>query len=106
MRAGQLNKRVTIKRNNRDTRNEFGEVEPTDVVVGTVWASVKPMSSKERVYGSQVSNEITHLVEMRYRADVAADYFLEMDGRTLRIDAVFNVDEKDKSLQLQCKEID
>ena len=104
MRAGQLRNFVTVKKYVRSTRNEFNEIEATESVVAQVWASVKPISSKERVYVSQVRGETTHLVEMRYRADVQPDYFIEHNGRTLKILSLVNVDERNERLELQCVE--
>ena len=108
MKAGKLKHRVTVKRINRDARNEFNEVEPVEVTVAEVWANVKPIKQAERLYGGQVTADTTHLVSMRYNELVNGhpDYFLVVNGRTLQITGIVNVDEANKELEISATEGD
>jgi SPP1 family predicted phage head-tail adaptor len=104
MKAEKLNKRVTIKGIDRSTRNSFNEVVTSETTVATVWASVSPISERERLQGQQVGSEKTHRVEIRYRDDVATDNTLVYDGRTFRIVGIVNPNEGREKLVIDCIE--
>lgn len=97
MKAGMLDKRVTIQAPSEGAQNEYGEpVEPW-ADVATVWASVSPLNGKELTFARQRQANVTHEVRMRYRSDltITPANRLKMGNRVLHIESVRNEAEAD-----------
>ena len=74
----------------------------------TVWVSVTPISGKERLAAAAVASELTHRVRMRYRSDVTSRMRLVLvnrGNRVLKIVSVVNEGERDRYLELLCREV-
>jgi len=70
----------------------------------TVWAEIEPISGREYIEGRQDRGELTHVVTIRYLAGVRPDMRISFEGRYLKIAAVRNPEERDRSLELDCTE--
>lgn len=81
MDAGQLDRRVTILR--RSLRNTPGSNEQREQFdeLATVYAKVEPMSGREFFQASEVYQEETLKVTIRYRQDVNEKDRLSYRGR-------------------------
>lgn len=64
--AGDLKYRVTLQRQ-VNTVNALGEEVPQWVDVVTVWADVRPLTTRQWVAAMQMQTSITHEVIMRWR---------------------------------------
>lgn len=87
MRAGALDRRITIERaivGDDEFNNPVENWEP----IGRVWASKEDVRDSERAIGKQVGAEITTRFQIRYSSEMATlnpkDRIL-LDGRTYDI---------------------
>lgn len=69
-----FNRRVAIQ-SPAGSRDAYGERTTTWSTVATVWAAVMPVSAKELIAAGAVHGEVSHRVQVRYQAALAA-----MDG--------------------------
>lgn len=78
------------------------------------WAEVLPLTGRELFQGQQVRQDVTHRVTMRwfrgapptgsYLPAVNPKMRLQLNGRTLQIASVINVEERNVELVLMCRE--
>jgi SPP1 family predicted phage head-tail adaptor len=72
--------------------------------VAEVWAAVEPLQGDEKLAAAYIQAETTHKVTIRYLAGITPANRLLFDGRTLEIESVRNLEERNRELQLMCKE--
>ena len=73
--------------------------------VAEVWAAVEPVSGKEYWAAAAAQAEATIKVTMRAPGvEVGPSNRIIFDGRTLEVESVINVEERNRELQLMCKE--
>lgn len=70
----------------------------------TVWAEVKPVSAKERLYAQQVQYQRSHKVTIRFRHDITQEMRFKFDDRYFQIKGVRNIDERGKYLEIDAEE--
>lgn len=104
MNPGQLRHRIIIQKQ-ITTQDNFGEQYEEWNDITTVWANINPISGREFFAAETVNSEITHKVRLRYREDIKPDMRISYKGRIFRIESVINEFEKNKVLQLMCKEL-
>lgn len=90
--------------NPEESRNSLGEPALAMNEVAQVWASIRPLSGRELWQAQQVQADVTHSVRLRYRSGVDATMELDLQGRRLRIVAVLNIEERNRTLELLCQE--
>ncbi|WP_421925483.1 phage head closure protein [Neoaquamicrobium sediminum] len=85
MRAGKLDRRVTIRRLTETGRNAFNEpiVEWADVA--TVWAQQRPNRGSERFAAAQVNGTAVMTFHIRYRSDLSTTDRILYEGREYEI---------------------
>ena len=71
--AGRLNQRVRIEKPVITQDPETGALTEAVQVVGTVFASVEPLSAREFIAAQQTQSQITARIVIRYRAGLTAD---------------------------------
>ena len=84
MRAGKLDRRVTIERAALTT-NDFGEVVEAWQCVATVWAQQRPNRGGERFAAQQTVGGKVLTFHIRYRSDLTTRDRLIYDGLTYNI---------------------
>ena len=85
MRSGKLRHRVTIQRYEKGAQDPVtGDITSEWVDLGTVWASVEPLSVREFIQSSATQSQVTTRITMRKRDIRAAD-------RILHRGQIFNV---------------
>jgi len=104
LRSGQLRHRVQIQNLTQARSSDYGDVQDTASPLAWVWASVEPLSGRERWTAQQVAPDVTHRVRMRYRSDVTPAVQLIHNTRTLRVESAINLEERDEQLELLCIE--
>lgn len=106
IRAGQLNKRVTLARR-MEKKDDFGApvgdvIEP----VAQIWAKLQPITfrAQERLAreGNQLVAEADIMVTIRYRDDVTAGSLIQYGQRNLEVASVSDPMEKHEALELLC----
>lgn len=97
MRAGPLRDQIEILEQ-RNTRDAGGAALVEYVPVATVFGSVEPLSSRERVINAQSQGRVSHRVRLRYFAGLTVRHRLakvESDSRRVfGIVGVMNPDER------------
>lgn len=103
MKAGELRHRVRIQQlvTGRDDTGGFSE---TWADVATVWAAIEPIRGREYFEAQQVNAEVSHRIKCRYRSGILPVMRAVFGVRIFRIEAVINVDERNRELQLMCIE--
>lgn len=105
--AGRLNKLVTLSRSPQTTNDSDGFFEA--LVPQTVWAAIEPQGADGRT--------VTHLVTIRYHAQVTMDtrlVYLDPDrittanptgARAIYVKGFQNVAEHNEEMRLLCEEV-
>ena len=107
MHIGKLRHRLDIQNcatSSGETQDTFGEPIRTWTTSETVWASVEPLTGRERFQAQQVQPEVTHKVKMRYNTSVNAKSRLLYGSRVLQVEAVMNPEERNAEFEILCKE--
>lgn len=103
-RAGLLRHRVQIQRKSVVVSATGTETE-TWTTIDTVWASVSPVEGREVVQGIRLLADVTHLIELRYRAGLTpADRFV-FGNRIFDVVQLLDTDERHIELKVQAKEV-
>lgn len=102
--AGQLRHCVTIEREVQSVPADSGEVTRTWMPIGSVWASIEPISGREYFASQQLQADVTHRVRMRWTKLVGPNCRLRFNGRVLAIVAAINVEERNAQWELMCVE--
>ena len=85
--AGELTERLKVYQSVQG-RDSAGAVILTPSLVATVWASVRPLSSRESMqYGQQIGVTL-YKVQMRYLASLTSDMWIDYRGRKLEISSI------------------
>lgn len=103
MRAGDLKHRITLQKPTY-SRDSFNELEESWSDVDTVWAAIEWGSGRRYLEASQLNSEVQGIVRIRYRTDVKPTWRIEYGHRHFQILSIANVYERDRELQLSCKE--
>jgi SPP1 family predicted phage head-tail adaptor len=101
-RIGKLRHRVTIQEETR-VDDGMGGFAKTWADVATVWARVSPLSGREVLQAQQLSQRVTHKVEMRERTIDEGNRLL-YGTRGLNIRVVRNVGERDRHTEIMAEE--
>lgn len=102
--AGKLRHRIAFVREEMTGQDASGAPQRSDKVHARVWAELKQLSGTELVQAQQKKPNSTHRVTTRYVANVTADLRILHGERTLHIENVDNVDERNIELVILCRE--
>ena len=108
LRAGQLNRRVTLQRPS-NAQDSFGAVQSTWIDVATVWADIQPLSGRELENARRMASEISHQITLRYQTlftdtRAVAAYRARYKGRVFNLHAALNEDEANVLITLLASE--
>ena len=103
IRAGQLNKRVTVQAPTRasDSRGGFTE---TWTDLDTIWAAIWPASAKESMLSDKETMVATHRIRIRYRSAFSNRWRIKFGNRYFAIQSIINPSEQNEALDLLCTE--
>lgn len=85
-------------------KNEIGEVIQTWVTKQYIWASIEPLTGREKFLAQQVYTDLTARIRVRYRSDINPTMRLLFGHRIFEINAVVNPGERNEELELLCTE--
>lgn len=109
MRAGTLNRRISIKDKGTITRTEYGTESPAwDDTVCTVWANIAQAGGREMVEAQQGQATQGWRIRMRYQPDlvISPKMRVHYGARVFEIDAVsLSLNERRRETVLSCTEI-
>lgn len=104
MRAGRIRHRVTIQQRGTPSQNTHGEDTTPWVDQVTVYAEIKPLSGREFFTAQTTDSEVSTQITMRYRSGITTAKRIIRESRVWDIEAVIDVDERRRELQLMCVE--
>jgi len=105
MDVGRLNKRLTLRTNTPTTDDGGGLVDSFANTI-TVWGSLEPIRSFERMRAGGIDATATHMTRLRYNSRVTPDDQVTYDGRTFNIiGAPVNVDEANCVHEMTLEEV-
>lgn len=107
--AGDYRHRVTIWRNDSSrTANTDGQRPEDAEQFCQRWASVQPVRAAERYLSQQVKHDVTHEVRMRRDSStklIDSSYWITLrDGTRLDVRSIYDVDQEQRELRLECNE--
>jgi SPP1 family predicted phage head-tail adaptor len=89
--GGPLVNRVTLQSRDESSRDADGGINESWTTDETFWASVVPVTGRERLAADQLSAETTHRVERRYKAGITPKNRLQHDIRASLTDYASSV---------------
>jgi len=104
MNAGWLRHRITIQEGT-STRSASGAVVEGWVTHVAAWASIEPLRGQEYLAAKAQEAAVSVRIRMRYQAGITQAMRVLYGSRVFEIVSVINYLEKNKELQLMCKEI-
>ena len=108
LRAGQLNRRITLQRQS-NVQDSYGGPVRTWLNVATVWADIQPLTGRELESAQRMASEVSHQIVVRYQAIFAdtrqvAGYRALYRSRIFNIHAALNEDESNVLVTLLASE--
>jgi len=104
MRAGEMNKKITIQYAAK-SKNSFKEEIITWTTLCTIWCAIEPTTGSERYLQQERISETTARFKIRYRSDIDTTKRIKYGNRYFDIISVINRDEANKELILMAKEV-
>jgi len=106
MNSGKLRHRLTIQTKTQ-AGDGYGEGSATLATVATVWGSIEPVRGTEFTNAQQVNAEMSHQIVLRYRSDltVTPENQLNYASRTFEILSIRNINERDRTWEIDAKEV-
>ena len=104
MNAQQLRRKIIIQ-NVTETRDTMGGIIEAWATYKTAHAAIEPLSGREYFAAAQVNAEETTRIRLRYIEGVTPKMRVLWGTRIYNINAVIDVEEKRRELQLMCKEV-
>ena len=108
IRAGQLNRRITLQRQS-NVQDSYGGPVRTWLNVATIWADIQPLTGRELESAQRMASEVSHQIVVRYQAIFAdtrqvAGYRALYRSRIFNIHAALNEDESNVLVTLLASE--
>ena len=108
VRAGQLNRRITVQQQN-SAQDIYGAPVRTWADVATVWADIQPLTGRELESAQRMASEVSHQITVRYQAPftdtrAVAAYRARYKGRVFNLHAALNEDEANVLITLLASE--
>lgn len=104
MQAGVLRHRVRLQRQiTADDLHGADDVSFADIA--TLWASVATTGGREFWEAKKLTPEVTHQVELRYRANVVAGMRFVFKDAVLHIESAIDPEQRRIRLLCMCKEL-
>jgi len=98
-----LRHRITIEQVT-ETVNSVGEPIITWTTFAIVWASVAPLDGREFWASKQINSEVTGKIKIRYLSGINTKMRVLFGSRVFDIEAILNVEERNKEMTLLVKE--
>lgn len=104
MRAGQLRHRIVIQQL-AEGRDSAGGIAETWITFVTLPAAVEPLKGREYFQSDQLNAEVSHRIKVRYYPGILPKMRVSWGTRIFRVEAVLNIDERNREIQLMCTEV-
>lgn len=108
LQSGKFRQRVQLQAPNQtEVFDSFGQPVVTWTTLGTYWAQVSPLTGHELVSARQVKAQASLKVRIRYQGQVSVspENRLVLNGRTLGLIDVRNIEERNRVYEMTAYEI-
>jgi SPP1 family predicted phage head-tail adaptor len=103
VKIGKLRHRITIEEST-ETQDADGSVTENWSAFAAAQGSIEPISGREYFSAQTTRADLTHRVNLRYVAGIMPKMRVRFGSRIFDILSVINVDERNRELQLMCRE--
>jgi SPP1 family predicted phage head-tail adaptor len=103
VKIGKLRHRITVEETT-ETQEADGSVIENWSAFATAQGSIEPISGREYFAAQTTQAEVTHRISLRYLTGVTPKMRVKYGSRIFDILSVINVDERNRELQLMCRE--
>jgi len=103
MRSGELRHRIELLVD-ASTPDGMGGFTGGMTTFATVWAAVEPLRGRAFMEAKAAQSEVSHRVRVRYTDGITAAMKVRFEGRLFSIDAVLDINERNRELHLMCVE--
>ena len=107
MNPGKMIHRITIQKVSGTRINANKERIPDYKDWESVWSNVKPLQGKEYLEAQKIRAETSYKIDVRYgpiTKQIDPTMRIIYKGKTLYIDSVLNLEEKNEVIQIRCYE--
>lgn len=104
MRAGSLDKKITIQKLGDAVDGFGGIIEGGYQDFATVWASINPVTGKEVFLSNTDFSTVSHKIKIRYLAGVDASMRIVWNDRVFEIKYFINYQEANREIEFLCEE--
>ena len=102
----KMRHRITFMKPSETEKNTMSENVPRYTAYKTVWAFVAPKTGREYDEAQKLRAETTYNVMTRYFPNITTDMQILFEGRTLKMESVLNISERNEQLQIVASEVD
>ena len=88
------------------SRDSYGAQTETYAKYATVWGRIEPLRGLELIHAQEVQLETTHKCTIRYNSSVDGKDRIIFGTRTFEITSIINPEERNKYLEMWCKEVE
>jgi len=103
VKIGKLRNRVTIEQV-AETQDSDGSVIETWSNYAGAQAAIEPISGREYFAAQTTQADVTHRISLRYVSGVTPKMRVKYGSRVFDILSVININERNRELQLMCRE--
>ena len=108
MDIGRLDKRITVQ-GKSTALDEFGQEVNSWTDIKTIWAEIRPITSREKLRVGTIAWELSHTIRIRFDSALMplktlATRRVKFEDRYLSISSALDFDERHKYLILECIE--
>jgi SPP1 family predicted phage head-tail adaptor len=100
---GKLRHRIAIEQVT-ETQDTDGSVIETCSIFAAMQASIEPISGREYIAAQSTQADVTHRINLRYMPGITPKMRVNYNSRIFDILSVINVGERNRELQLMCRE--
>ena len=106
MQAGRLRHQVIIQSRTAASpqRTPSGAPDEAWADLYTVWAAIEPLRGKEFMESQAVNSAVATRIRIRYRSGIDATMRVKFGTTIYSIEAVINLEERNRELQLMCSQ--
>ena len=104
MRIGSQRNKIIIE-SAALSKDNFGAITRTYSTFATWWASISPITGREYVSDGKVNSEVTTRMRGRWISGILPAMRAKFGTRIFSIVAVINIDERNREIELLCKEV-
>ena len=101
---GELTKLVTLIQRSPAAPNEVGGGPPTNTTIGQVYASIRPVSSREVDANADTGQQITHTIVVWYTDQLTHADAIQYGDRTFEIQDIRTLREENRQMLITCIE--